>query len=98
MGGIYSIYIFSFFSPPFAGSVFLADQNQAPIHAAFDQSVINVNANPTILNKTRLDKDTQYAKSDQFDAYQKVCTEMDYRYVENVLVRIHVMYSQSANT
>ena len=94
----FTIYTFSlFFSHPFPGSVFLADQNQAPIHAAFDQSVVNVNANPTILNKTRLDKDTQYAKSDQFDAYQKECTEMDYRYVVNVVLRIHARYSKSAN-
>ena len=71
--------IIKFFSLIFSGSVFLEGQSQSGMHSAFEQTVRNVNANPEVMNKTRLDRDMQYAKNDQFDAYQKVCTEMDYR-------------------
>ena len=43
------------------------------------QTVKNLNSNADILNGTRIDSDTQFATDDVYDAYQKVCREMQYR-------------------
>lgn len=48
------------------------------IQQSFRQVVRHINADKTILNNTRVDTDIQFAETDQYDAYQKICTEMQY--------------------
>ena len=61
-----------------AGSVFL--ERDLNLHNTFGQIFDNLNKNENYLNGTRVDFNIQYAELDQFDAYQKACMEMTYRY------------------
>ena len=68
------------------GSVFLESENDRLIHEGFRQILAAANLqtkeNDFGLNGTRIDFDTQYAQeNDLFDAHQKVCMEMQYKYV-----------------
>lgn len=58
------------------GSVFLAGDTR--MHESFRQTVRALNDNPILLNTTRVDTDLQYAKTDRYDAYQRICTEVQY--------------------
>ena len=70
-----------------AGSVFL--ERDLNLHNTFGQIFDNLNKNENYLNGTRVDFNIQYAELDQFDAYQKACMEMTYRYIViNILFRI----------
>lgn len=62
-----------------SGSVFL--ERDLLLHQAFGQIFDQLNDNENYLNGTRVDYNIQYADLDQFDAYQKACMEMTYRYV-----------------
>ena len=68
----------------FAGSIFLESNKDRLVHEGFRQilSAANVQGkmNDFGLNGTRIDFDTQYAeKNNLYDAYQKVCIEMQYK-------------------
>lgn len=54
------------------------------MHESFRQTVRALNDNPILLNTTRVDTDLQYAKTDRYDAYQRICTEVQYRWERNV--------------
>ena len=55
------------------------------VQQSFRQVVKHINADKTILNDTRVDTDIQFAENDQYDAYQKICTEMQYRCANSYL-------------
>ena len=61
-----------------AGSVFL--EQDIPIQKSFEQIISGINADQNILNGTRVDHNIQYVLDDPFDAHQKICMEMSYRY------------------
>ena len=68
------------------GSVFLESENDRLIHEGFRQILAAANTqtkeDDVGINGTRIDFDTQYAEeNDLFDAHQKVCMEMKYKYV-----------------
>ena len=67
------------FSLSLTGSVFDDSTVDRSLHQTFMQTVKNLNSNDDILNGTRIDSDTQFATDDVYDAYQKVCREMQYR-------------------
>ena len=64
--------------------MFLENIKDRLVHEGFRQILAAANAqgktNDFGLNGTRIDFDTQYAKkNDLYDAYQKVCIEMQYK-------------------
>ena len=62
-----------------SGSVFL--EGDLLLHRTFGEIFDALNEDEHYLNGTRVDYNIQYADLDQFDAYQKACMEMTYRYV-----------------
>ena len=64
-----------------SGSIFLESELDRPIHQSYRLIVESVNKDPNFLNGTRIDSSSQFALDNAFDAYQKVCMEMQYRQV-----------------
>lgn len=61
-----------------SGSVFL--ERDLLVHQTFGLIFDELNEDSNYLNGTRVDYNIQYSDLDQFDAYQKACMEMTYRY------------------
>ena len=68
-----------------SGSIFLEselDSSWLRQSESFRASVTHWNAvNATSDHRTRIDQDIQFSRDEQYDAYQKICMEMKYKWV-----------------